>query len=1248
MRDFDNAYLRRASAIAARAAEIARTRLVHWVVWAVLVLLVIFPIAGAAVVPHVVRGILTKQVATALHRPVAVGRIRFNPYTLRLQIDSLQVGNDADANRLAAFAHFDARASWASAFRLAPIITEVTLVKPSVNLVRNADGVFNFENILAPKAPAAAPSPAPAPTAKFSVANIRIIDGAVTFDDQKVSEHHAIENLQLNIPFISNLPSKVGVVVEPLLQMVVDGRPVRIAAASKPFGGSLDSAAVLRFHRIDLSRYVGYLPNSIAIKLPSGALSADLLLHFIQRDNGPNITLNGAVAVDQFDLRDSSNAPVLAIDHGEVKLADVEPLGHAIFLRQIALVGLKANLVRNHDGATNVAMLLGSPPPAKPSPAPAPQTVPAPAPPPQEESPSFDAGVDSIKVTGSAVSVTDLTGTAPAAAALDAINVSVDNLYLHGQVPADFNVNANLHSGGTIAIKGTVDLPKSDLGADVAVDQVDLPALRAFAQSVLAGTVASGKFAAHATLKTHFTADKFNVHAEPADASIDNLTIEAPRSKEPPIAWTHFGVKVGSFDLAQHQVDVKEVRSDAIKVSARRDRRGDLSLMDLLQKPPPPTPEERAEERAKREKERKHRTAPASTASSEPPWQYQIESVAIEKTELRFRDRPTTRPVFAEFAPLNVHVKDFSSDFAKPFSLEVDGVRNRRGTFKIEGTAAIRPLKADLRVATKGVEMAEIDDYARTNLNAEITSAALTMNGNVAVAQSGKDYGVKYSGGVTLGDVQTIDKVTGDDFLKWRSLSISGIDLAAGDGPPKVQVEGIALSDFYARVILNSNGKLNLNDITASPNEQPKSLTRAEEQPSAPATPTPAAVPTPAPRPLNADIQIGEVTLQGGHVDYTDDFIKPHYSANLTDIAGSIGAFGTATTQPADVQLKGQVNGSSPLNISGSVNPLTPMAFVDLRAKADAIELTGLSPYSTKYTGYPIIKGTLTADVHYLLKGGELAANNHLFIDQFTFGDRVENSTATNLPVRFAVAVLKNSRGEIDLNIPVSGSLSDPQFSIGGVIWQAFFNVIMKAITSPFSLLTSAVGGLAGGGGGNRDLSYVPFDPGLATLTPDAKTGLTTVANALADHPALTITICGRVDPKLDLPGLREAWVAEQVRAQKIRDLGGEADPESVQVTPAEYNKYLEKAYFKAKFPKPRNYIGLAKTLPPDEMKKLMLTNAPVNDDSLSKLADARANLARRYLAATVPPSRLSVAAPKLNAEGIKDGPTTRADLSLQ
>src|SRR5260370_37777845 len=221
---------------------------------------------------------------------------------------------------------------------------------------------------------------------------------------------------------------------------------------------------------------------------------------------------------------------------------------------------------------------------------------------------------------------------------------------------------------------------------------------------------------------------------------------------------------------------------------------------------------------------------------------------------------------------------------------------------------------------------------------------------------------------------------------------------------------------------------------------------------------------------MNADVELSRIVLKGGKVDYTDNFIKPNYTANLVEMEGKIGACGTKSTSRADVSLDGKINGSAPINIDGSVNPLAPTAFVDIKANANGIELTGLTPYTTKYTGFPIVKGTLTVDVHYLLDAGKLTADNHIFIDQLTFGDHVDSPDATNLPIRLAVSLLKNSKGQIDVRIPISGSLSDPQFSIGAIWLRAFIDPIVKTATSPFTLIASSFGGR--GVGAQDDLGH--------------------------------------------------------------------------------------------------------------------------------------------------------------------------------
>jgi hypothetical protein len=236
----------------------------------------------------------------------------------------------------------------------------------------------------------------------------------------------------------------------------------------------------------------------------------------------------------------------------------------------------------------------------------------------------------------------------------------------------------------------------------------------------------------------------------------------------------------------------------------------------------------------------------------------------------------------------------------------------------------------------------------------------------------------------------------------------------------------------------------------------------------------------------------------------------------------------------------------------------------------------------------------------------------------------------------------------IDINLPISGTLDDPEFSLGGIVVKVIVNLLVKVITSPFALLGSIFGG-------GEELAYLEFAPGSAAITAGSVKKLESVAKALTDRPALKMEIAGRVDPGTDKEGLRQAMLERKVKGQKLKAMlaSGEKAPSLAELTvgSGEYEKYLAAAYGEEKFPKPRNVVGLVKSLPVPEMEKLMLTHAEVSDEDIRQLAEQRAEAARNWLLAEgkIPAERVFLLAPKLSAEGIKDkGKPTRVDFSLK
>jgi hypothetical protein len=366
----------------------------------------------------------------------------------------------------------------------------------------------------------------------------------------------------------------------------------------------------------------------------------------------------------------------------------------------------------------------------------------------------------------------------------------------------------------------------------------------------------------------------------------------------------------------------------------------------------------------------------------------------------------------------------------------------------------------------------------------------------------------------------------------------------------------------------------------------------------------------------------------------------------LTGVEGGVTEI--TPDKAGDVALRGRIHQTAPLEVAGKLNPLARDLFIDLKAGARDIELSPLTPYAVKYAGYGIEKGKLSVKLSYLVENRKLAAENNIYLDQLTFGERVESPTATQLPVLLAVALLKDRNGVIDINLPISGSLDDPQFSLGGIIVKVFVNLIVKAVTAPFALL----GSLFGGG---EELAFLEFDPGSAALDAADEAKLKSLAKALEERPGLKLDASGRAEPESDREALKRIAVERQVKAAKLKDTGGKAADtaalDEVTVDPKEYEKYLTAAYRAAKFDRPRNAIGMLKELPVPEMEQLLLANTQVGDEALRQLAEARAGAAKSWLVETgkIPAERVFLVAPRLGAEGIKDkGKPTRVDFALK
>lgn len=691
-------------------------------------------------------------------------------------------------------------------------------------------------------------------------------------------------------------------------------------------------------------------------------------------------------------------------------------------------------------------------------------------------------------------------------------------------------------------------------------------------------------------------------------------------------------------------------------------------------------------------------TATANTTSTNSnnsdAWKLRIADFSLQAGAISFADKAQARPVALDLSALAITARNLASDGSKPeaFQLSVraaaPGKGNTPGKLDFTGTLALQPLAAQGKLDATRLPLHTLDGYLASQLSLELLRADVGYRGQVAVTQTDKgaqpDTTLRLAGDAVIEEFKAnstaastpkTEAQVGEELLAWKSLNLRGLTVAtAPDTAPRVEVKETSLVDFFARITVNESGRINLSDIAKTPaeasaaNAESKALGAAQTMAAAstpaaasePATPAATTTTVAQADPLAPVVVFGPVSLVNGKVLFSDFFIKPNYSADLSELTGKLSAFSSVAPGGeavlADLELRGRAEGSASLEVTGKLNPLAKPLALDITGKVRDLELPPLSPYAIKYAGHGIERGKLSMDVNYkVLPSGQLTASNRLTLNQLTFGEPVEGAP-NSLPVKLAVALLADRQGVIDLDLPISGSLNDPQFRIGPVIFKVIVNLIGKALTAPFSLLANAFGG-------GDEMSSVPFAPGTATLTPEAQQNLSKVVKALTDRPALKITVTGMASLQAEREGLQRAHLQELVLAEKRRtqpqadtartaestDAAQAAQATEMTVTAAEYPALLKSVYGRADMPKPRNLVGLAKDLSVPEMEALLLAQRPATEAMAAELATQRGQAVRSYLLSQkLPAERLFLAAPKSGKQPEKWEPHAEMSLAAQ
>ncbi|MBI5656797.1 MAG: DUF748 domain-containing protein [Geobacter sp.] len=1072
----------------------------------------------------------------------------------------------------------------ASIFRQALVVSSVTVRAPYLHLERTAPNRYNFSELLAGKEP-------PKKDAKpflFSINNIEIAHGSLDFMDRAVATPtgHTIRNLELAVPFVSNVPYLADRYVAPKVSALVNGTPLAASGKLKPLSSAIEASLHLSLQGIDLPYYLAYLPKEIPLRVASGRLTTSLdLAYRVSAANKPDLTLKGDLALDKLSVTEKQGAPLFNLGRGAIRINEAALFARSFDLARLTIVDPEIFLDRSANGQWNLQRLAPEQPAARSASPKKEESAEKGLPASKGQTVKPRINLAALQITGGRFHFADQRPTASFRTDLEGIDLNVRGFSTDAGRRATWTAALRSNRGESLSGSGDLAMEPLSVTARVTLEKIMLAPAYPYLAAYLASPV-SGTVDASATL-AYSPAENLTL----SDLTLTGHALAARFGDRDGINLTTLTVSGANLDLAKRTAGVErvEIAGGSCRVSRMPDGTISAARIAVPAKP----------------------NAAAPPPSSAQPFSYRIAKVAGSGLTLGFRDLTRSDPPDFTLSRVAFALSEITGPrtAAMPFSLQA--VYGKNGSIKSAGTIAPQPFKLKGEMDIRRIPLRDFEAYLPDDLNLFVADGSLDSRMAISLAKGSNGLTGTFAGNLGIRSFYCLDTVENEDLLKWESLQLD--EVSGAISPFTLSIRQVALSNPYARMVINKDGSLNLQNLKGT-KEAPAAAPTGATPAAAQAAPASATVPTPAaPAPAQRKIKVDTITVQDGTLSFDDRHLPTTFATTFYNLGGRVTGISSDDRQQADVDLRGNLENHSPLRITGTLNPLWSEPFVDLKVSFTDIELSPFTPYSGTYLGYTVDKGKLFLDLKYRIEKKTLNSENRLFFDQFTLGERVESEKATSLPVRLALALLKDRKGEIHLDLPVTGRTDDPKFSVWGVVLQMLKNLLVKAATSPFSLLASAFGG-------GDDFSVVTFPPGSPRLATTEQEKLAKLAKALEDRPALKLEISGYVDRERDSEGYRQEQLLRKLKTEKFLALSkarknqpGQT-PDTVEILPEEQSALLKDVYAKEKFPKPRTALGFVKSLPDAEMRKLILTNTPVGDAQLQALAREREEAVRSFL----------------------------------
>lgn len=815
-------------------------------------------------------------------------------------------------------------------------------------------------------------------------------------------------------------------------------------------------------------------------------------------------------SITDLDFLDQSGERVLALDSANVNLQAMQLARGAFSLRELTLNGLYVGVHRYADGSLNLVQIADRFAASAP-PTPSDATV-------EDEAQTPNIEIAQFRIDGASIGIIDEVPVVPFTTFIESIDFTLNDLSTMSRATAEQSFVLALGDGSQLRWQGELSLtPLSSSGVLQLFGPIPDVAYRYF-QAQIPVELIGGWFDSSLNYEMGFRDDgAFDAQVHDLQArlrDLDILTLEggARLARLPTIA-----ISGGELNLLERRLNVAHVQLDDFEILPKRLADGSINFLEIL-----PNAEQGDEATANQ----------PSSAGEEAPWNIEVAELVLERWRVRARDEVPAQSVDVTL-DLAARATNITNRANSPINIDADVTLQSGGSLRTGGALIVLPdLRFDGEFALDEFGLPMLQPYLTNIANIDIESGRFAVSGDVQATASQSEF----NGSMSLDDLAITDRIQNEALFGISGLNVDSATISVGERN-NIEIGAVRIRQPYARVEIEADGSTNIGRV----------LVQSDGQETSEATTDPAQS-----EEMMA-VMVEGIEIEQASADFSDSSLPLPFAVHMGALGGSISALSTQSLEPARVDLEGQVDEYGQVTINGRLRPLDYASLTEIDLFFRNLDIPSLSPYVIKFAGRAIAEGDLDLDLSYRINDGQLNGANAMVMRGLVLGERVPNPDAFDLPLGLAIALLKDRNGVIDLDVPVTGELNNPQFSFGNVISRALANIISNIVTSPFRFLANLVGGEE-----DADIGMIEFSPGRADIAPPEREKLAKLGTALLERPQLRLGLTGVYDVAADRSALQERFLDSRLDAA-IQ--AAELEPNSPQSPSAVRMQVLESFY---------------------------------------------------------------------------------------